>query len=244
VTNLTSNLLSITGLSAALSAVPGLPSVGTLISGITPNLASVQTAMDSLGKASQFAATASSTLSKGLDKLSTLTVDNVTGQLKESAVALANKVEGSAKALVAQGEAQVKALVSQGEAQAKALIANAEAQAKALFTQADSLVADVKKAAAFANTVDRASVDVATTKIFGSAKIPTPNFGAPNSASIAAALDISKAQAELKNLQAQGGALLSQAQGLANQAQNLAGQAQGAANNLLATSKTAVNQLG
>jgi hypothetical protein len=64
-TDLTSNLTSIKGLSASLSTVPGIPSLGTLTSGITPNLTSVKTAMDTLAKGSQFAATASSTLTRG-----------------------------------------------------------------------------------------------------------------------------------------------------------------------------------
>ena len=215
VTNLTSNLTGIAGLSAALSAVPGLPSLGTLTSGITPNLASVQTAMNVLGKASQFASTAASTLSGGLDKLSNLKLSDLPSASDLLAKAQ-GQISGQASALVGQLKGQVSALAGQAEAQAKALLAQAESQANALFTQADSLVADVKKAAAFTNTVDRASVDVAFTKILGSAKIPTPNFGTPDSASIAAALDISKAQAALKNLQGQGATLLGQAQGVAS----------------------------
>jgi len=108
-----------------------------------------------------------------------------------------------------------------------------------VLAQGDSLVSNVQKAAGFANTVNRASVDTAFTKILGSKKISVPSFGAdlPNSASVNAALDISKAQSMLQGLQGQ-------ATGLANQAQGLANQAQGQANNLLAGARTAVNQLG
>jgi hypothetical protein len=108
-----------------------------------------------------------------------------------------------------------------------------------VLAQGDSLVSNVQKAAGFANTVNRASVDTAFTKILGSKKISVPSFGAdlPSSASIGAALDISKAQSVLQGLQGQ-------ATGLANQVQGVAAQAQGQATNLLASARTAVNQLG
>jgi hypothetical protein len=241
VTALTSNLTSIKGLSALSSQIPGLPSLGSLTSGITPNLASVKTAMDSLGKASQFASTASSTLTGGLDKLSNLSVSNLTSNLP-SVSALTGQIQGQltgqATALVGQIQGQASALVGQAQAQVNALLAQAQGQFNSLIAQGDSLVSNVQKAAGFANTVNRASVDTAFTKILGSAKIPVPSFGAdlPSSASIGAALDISKAQSVLKNLQGQGTALL-------NQAQGLAGQAQGQANNLLASARTSVNQI-
>jgi hypothetical protein len=243
VTDLTSNLTSIKGL-----AIPDLPNIGSLTSGITPDLAGVKTAMDSLGKASQFASTASSTLTGGLDKLSNLSVADLTSKLP-SASAITDQLKGSAGALVEQLQGQVtgqaKALIANAQGQANALLAQAQGQFNSLIAQGDSLVSNVQKAAGFANTVNRASVDTAVTKILGSAKIPVPSFGAdlPSSASIGAALDISKAQAALKNLQGQGTALLNQAQGLASQAQGLVNQAQGQANNLLASARTSVNQI-
>ena len=232
VSNLTSNLTNITGLSASL--------------GITPNLMSVKTAMDTLGKASQFAATASSTLAGGLKSLSNLNVSNLS--LSNINVGnLADKLGGSATALAGQIQGQVagqaKALIGQAQGQVNALIGQAQGQFNSLIAQGDSLVSNVQKAAGFANTVNRASVDVAMTKIFGSSKIPTPSFGVPDSASIAAALDISKAQGVLKNLQGQATGLVNQAQGAASQAQGLVNQAQGQANNLLTSARTAVNQV-
>ena len=236
VTDLTSNLTSIKGL-----AIPGLPNIGSLTSGITPNLASVKTAMDGLGKASQFAATASSTLPSGVANLSNLNVSNLTSNLPSvSALTgqLQGQLTGQATALVGQIQGQASALVGQAQAQANALLSQAQGQFNSLIAQGDSLVSNVQKAAGFANTVNRATVDTAFTKILGSSKIPVPSFGAdlPDSASIGAALDISKAQAVLKNLQGQGTALLNQAQGLASQAQ-------GQANNLLASARTSVNQI-
>jgi hypothetical protein len=78
---------------------------------------------------------------------------------------------------------------------------------------------------------------MATTKIFGSAKIPTPNFGpiVAESKSLLAAVDISRAQSILKNLQGQGTVLLNQAQG---QATALAGQAQGQVTALASQART------
>jgi hypothetical protein len=241
VTDLTSNLTSIKGLSALSSQVPGLPSIGSLTSGITPNLASVKTAMDSLGKASQFASSASSTLSGGLDKLSNLSVSDLTSKLP-SASAITDQLKGSAGALAGQLQGQVtgqaKALLASAQGQANALLAQAQGQFNSLIAQGDSLVSNVQKAAGFANTVNRATVDTAFTKILGSAKIPVPSFGAdlPSSASIGAALDISKAQVALKNL-------TGQAQGLVNQAQGLVAQAPGQASNLLTQARTSVNQI-
>jgi hypothetical protein len=248
VTDLTSNLTSIKGLSALSSQVTGLPSLGSLTSGITPDLASVKTAMDSLGKASQFASTAASTLTGGLDKLSNLSVSNLTSNLPSvSALTgqLQGQLTGQATALAGQLQGQATALAGQLQGQANALLAQAQGQFNSLIAQGDSLVSNVQKAAGFANTVNRATVDTAFTKILGSSKIPVPSFGAdlPDSASIGAALDISKAQSVLKNLQGQGTALLSQAQGIASQAQGLVNQAQGQANNLLASARTSVNQI-
>jgi hypothetical protein len=219
VTNLTSNLTKITGLGATL--------------GITPNLMSVKTAMDALGKASQFAATASSTLTSGLKSLSNLNVSNLS--LSNLNVGnLADKLGGSATALAGQIQGQVagqaKALIGQAQGQVNALIGQAQGQFNSLISQGDSLVSNVQKAAGFANTVNRAGVDVAMTKIFGSSKIPTPSFGVPDSASIAAALDISKAQGMLKNLQGQGSTLFGQAQ---SQATNLGGISQSQATQLI-----------
>ena len=250
-TSLTSNLTSIKGLSASLSVVPGIPSLGTLTSGITPNLTSVKTAMDTLAKGSQFAATAASTLTGGLDKLSNLNVGSLTanlpsasalaGQLQGRALAAAGQLQGQitgqARALIGQAEGQAQALIGQAQAQANALLVQAQGQFDLLRSQGDKLVASVERAAGFANTVNRASIDVATTKIFGSAKIPTPNFGpiVAESKSLLAAVDISRAQGILKNLQGQGTALLNLAQG---QATALAGQAQGQVTALAGQART------
>jgi hypothetical protein len=225
VSGLSTNLTNIQGLPAGLTSLPGLPSLGSLTSGITPTLPSVKTAMDTLAKGSQFAASASSTLTSGLDKISNISVSGLTSQLP-SVSSLTTQLGGQATQLAGQAQAQAGALAGQLQGQANALLGQAQSQINALLGQGDKLVASVQKAAGYSNTVNRATVDVATTKIFGSDKIPTPNFGPklPDSASIEAALDIKKAQGILKDLQTQGTALVNQAQGqvsaLATAAQN------------------------
>ena len=248
VTDVTSNLTNIQGIVPVLGTVPGIPEIGSLTSGITPNLMSVKTAMDTLGKASQFASTASSTLSSGLGNLSNLSVGGIGDKLSNISLnGIGDKIGGSATALAGQLQGQLagqaKALIGSAQAQVNALISQAQGQVQGLLAQGQGLVSSVQQAAGFANTVNRATVDTAFTKILGSAKIPTPSFGSLDSSSIGAALDISKAKSVLGGLQNQATGLINQAQGvagqataLAGQATALAGQAQGAANNLIAQS--------
>ena len=222
-TGLTSNLTSIKGLSS-LAAFPG---IGSLSSGITPNLASVQTAMNSLGKVSQFATTAASSLTGGLNNLSNFNVGSLTASLP-SVSGITSQLQGQAGALLGQLQGQTGALLG---------------QFSALQAQGDSLVASVQKAAGFSNTVNRATVDVAMVKIFGSSKIPVPGLGAavPNSASLAAALDIGAAQDKLKELQGGASRLLSGVQnavgsslgGINSQVTALTSTARGAVNSLV-----------
>jgi hypothetical protein len=235
-----SNQTSIKGMTPLVGGLLGTIGLSALS---INNLMSVKTGMDLLGKASQFAATASSALSSGLDKLSNVSLDNLTASLP-SLDSITGKLEGAATNLAGQLKGQATALIGQAEAQANALIAQAQAQVNSILAQGQGLVASVEKAAGFANTIDRAAVDTAFTKILGSDKISVPSFGAPDSASIAAALDISKAQNILQGLQGQATALASQAQGAVNQATALASQAQSQAGTLLATARSSVNQIG
>jgi hypothetical protein len=222
-----SNLAAYAGIGIGLlSKIPNL-NLGSLLSGTTPGLPSVKTAMDVLGKASQFATTAASTLQRGLENFS---VSDLTSKLPNVST-ITSQLQG-------QITGQATALIGQVQGQATALIGQAQGQFDALRSQGDSLVASVQNAAGFSNTVNRASVDVAMTKIFGSNKIPLPSLGPnlPDSASIKAALDINKAETVLKDLQGQGTALLNQAQG---QVAGLTNQVQGQANSLLDQARTA-----
>jgi hypothetical protein len=88
--------------------------------------------------------------------LSNLNVGSLTANLP-SASALAGQLQG--RALSAAGQLQ-----GQITGQAQALIGQAQGQFDLLRAQGDKLVAAVQQAPGFANTVDRASIDVATTK--------------------------------------------------------------------------------
>jgi hypothetical protein len=243
-----SNLAAYAGVGIGLlSKIPNL-NLGSIFSGGTPSLPSVKTAMDVLGKASQFATTAASTLQKGLGSLGNLSLDNVslsslTGNLPNLSSLTAglpnlSSLTGNLPNLssLTAGLPNVSSLTSQlpnlGSLNVTSLLGGT----------GDSLVASVQKAAGFSNTVNRATVDVAMSKIFGSNKIPLPSLGPnlPDSASIMAALDISKAEGVLKNLQGQGSALLNQAQG---QVAGLANQVQGQANSLLTQARTVANRI-
>jgi hypothetical protein len=88
----------------------------------------------------------------------------------------------------------------------------------------DDLVSGTKVAAGYSNTVNRATLDVAMTKIIGSTKVPTPLFDFPsiNSISLNASADITAAANILQNIKSQGGALLSQVQNVTNSVTNIA----------------------
>jgi len=233
-TNQSSSTLASIGV-IGLGLASNIPNLGSLLSGTTSGLPSVQTAMNILGKASQFASTAASTLTSGLSSLtaglpslSSLTaglpnLDSLTAGLP-SLGSLTSKLPdiGALTANLPSISDLTSKLPDFSNLDVSSLLSGA----------GDSLVADVKKAAGFVNTVDRASVDVAMTKIFGSSKIPVPGLGSnlPDTASISAALDITAAQNKLQELQSQGTALISQVQGQAG--------------SILAQARSAVSQLG
>ena len=99
----------------------------------------------------------------------------------------------------------------------------------------DDLVSGTKVAAGYSNTVNRATLDVAMTKILGSSKIPTPIFDFPsiNSISLNASSDITAAANILQNLKSQGGAILSQVQNVTNTVANFKNNPGGVISNAL-----------
>jgi hypothetical protein len=242
-----SSLTSITGI-GSLPGLSSLPSLGSLTSGITPNLASVQSAMNSLGKASQFATSAASNLTGALGNVGNLSLSSLTGSLP-SVSALTGQLTGKATALAGQLQGQASALLGQAQGLA-GNFANINVSGL-LGGTGDSLVASVQKAAGFSGTVNRATVDVAMVKVFGSNKIPVPGLGAnlPDSSSIAAALDIGKAQTVLKDLQGQGSRLLGGVQnaigsslgGITSQVTALSGSVQQQATTLARSATTVFN---
>ena len=197
----TSNQVSITGQPASIYNNINL---NTITAGGVIGLAAIQTGMNVLGKASQFAANAASTLGGAIGNISLSGIGNSISNISLSGIG--NSLSSLTANLpnvssLTANLPSLSSLTGQLEGQAKALLAQAEGQLSPLIAQGDSLVASVQQAAGFANTVNRATVDVAMTKIFGSSKIPTPGFGTADSASVGAAADIAQAKTMLQNLQ-------------------------------------------
>jgi len=243
-----SNLAAYAGIGIGLlSKIPNL-NLGSIFSGGTPSLPSVKTAMDALGKASQFASTAASTLQRGLSNLSIANVSlpSLTS-LTSGLPSLSSLTAGLPNLSSLSGNLPSISSLTANLPNVSSLTSQLPNFSDVNVTSllggtGDSLVASVQKAAGFSNTVNRASVDVAMTKIFGSNKIPLPSLGPnlPDSASIKAALDINKAETVLKDLQGQSTALLNQVQG---QVAGLSNQVQGQANSILAQARTVTNRI-
>jgi hypothetical protein len=233
ISSITSKLPSIGSLTSTL---PGIPSLGTLSQGIVPGLPTVKTAMDTLAKSSQFATSATGTLNSltnlggtNLGSLSNLS-DTATGALS-SLSGVTGKLTGAATGALNNLTGAIPNLGNFSSLSRLTDLLGSGASG-ILGGVSDSLVAGVKPAGGFSNTVNRATVDVATAKIFGSSKIPTPSFGYPDPSSptVAAILDISAAQEKLKGLQSGASSLLGTVQnaigsslgGITSQVNNLA----------------------
>jgi hypothetical protein len=210
ISTLASGLPSIGALTSSITNIPGVPSLGTLTSGIVPGLPSEKTAMDILGKASQFATGATNPLTSltnlGGVNLSSLTA--LTGTATGGITSLAgvgNAVSGLQATITGAVTNLPNALPSLANFSSLSKLTDllGTNASSILIGTTDSMVAAVQPAAGFNNTVNRATVDVATAKILGSDKIPTPGFGYPDPSSptVAAILDISAAQDKLKALQ-------------------------------------------
>jgi hypothetical protein len=237
ISSLTSSLPSIGTLTSKL---PGIPSLGTLTEGIVPGLPSVQTAMDTLGKASQFATGATNPLTS-LSNLGGVNLPSLSG-LTSSLPSLNSLTAGlpslSSLTTGLPSLGSLTAGLPNFSSLSKLTDLLGSGASGILGGVSDSLVAATQPAAGFSNTVNRATVDVATAKIFGSNKIPTPSFGYPDPSSptVAAILDISAAQDRLKALQSGAAGLLGSVQnsigsslgGITSQVNTLASTATGA----------------
>ena len=93
-----------------------------------------------------------------------------------------------------------------------------------------SLVTSVQPAAGFTNTVDRATVDAALTRVIGSDKIASPSFSLPDFSSLGVTADITQAKTLLSQAQTTGQAVINQGQALYAQGQSIATAATGAFN--------------
>jgi hypothetical protein len=251
VTSLASGAIASTG--AAFASVgqvtdvnSAITAAGKVTSAVNQDIGALVTTASKIGTA------ATTAWAKGQDVLNDpgKYADKLLAGAEDKAKALVANVEGQAKAAIAGAKAQAEAIVAQGK-QAIDNIAKAAKNAVAFAdTKLTSLVAGVKKAAAFANTVDRSTVDTAVTRVIGSEKIPSPTYELPNKLAEGIKQDLAKAQEVLKTAQqtgqaivnqgqaiiAQGQAAVAQGQALANQvqgqAQSIAGQATGQFNNL------------
>lgn len=194
INSLTSSLPSV---SALTSKLPTFTNIGTLIEGQIPGLPTVKTAMDTLGKASSFATSATSPLTS-LNNLGGVNVNTLTA----SATGALNNLQGAATGALTNLTSNLPSVGNFGSLNKITDLLGSKG-AGIFGGNSDSLVAATLPAGGFSNTVNRATVDVATAKIFGSNKIPTPSFGYPDPSSptVAAILDISAAQSKLKELQ-------------------------------------------
>jgi len=107
----------------------------------------------------------------------------------------------------------------------------------------NGLVSQVKSAAAFAGTVNRATVDGAVNRILGSDKIPIPTFSPPSPEALSNLADINKAKAVLKDIQTQAGSVVNQVRTTVGQAQQIAGQAQTTIASIQGQGATLINRI-
>lgn len=206
---LTSSLPSVSSLTS------NLPSLSTLTSGL-PSLNSLTNNiqnLDVLGKASQFATNFSNPLTSlnnlGNFNLSSLTsgVPNLSS-LTSSIPGISSLTAGLPS--ITSLTAGLPSLSSLGNFGSLTSLPGLDAIGGLFGGGGDSLVSSTQVAAGYSNTVNRATVDTAFTKILGNSKIPTAVFEypSPNSLSLNASADITAAQNFLQGLQATGKKLL------------------------------------
>jgi hypothetical protein len=216
----------LSGLSGSLSTTVG--NIGQSVSSLTSNL-------DITGKAAQFA-TAFSNPTSAITNLANTDVGALaTGALDNATAAVSGAIDNATAAATGAVSSAIDAVNGQISNVTDKLNGLSNLSLDSLSNifggGAGDLVAKVQTAAGFTNTTNRATLDVAFSKILGSSKIPLPSFEAPsaNSLSLSSLADISSAATILQNLKSQGGALLSQVSqaqntvtGLISQAQNTA----------------------
>ena len=180
--SLTSNLPSISSLTS------NLPSISSL----TDNIQN----LDVLGKASQFAAGFSNPLTS-LNNLGGVDLTSLTAGLP-SLGSLTSSLPS------------ISSLGNFGSLASFPGLGSLGSLGGLFGGGGDSLVSSTQVAAGYSNTVNRATVDTAFTKILGDSKIPgaTFDYPSPNSLSLNASADITAAQNALEGLKAAGNKLL------------------------------------
>jgi hypothetical protein len=183
--------------STLLTGVGNLPSLGSIninqltsgLSNLSPaNLSNLTATLNNLGKSSQF----SMNFANPLSNLSNISLGGLQGQLTGAVGNLQGQLTGAVGNLQGQLTSSIGRLTN-------------------LFSGSGDLVSGTQVAAGFNNTVNRATVDAAVTRILGNSKIPTPGFEYPSPASLAQKLDIAQAQSVLQGLKRQTSAVFGQA---------------------------------
>jgi hypothetical protein len=217
-------------------------------------LSGVNNVQSAIGNVGANLGNAASALGTNLTNAAGAAVGQVTGQ--------ANALVGQANALAGQVKANVGALVQNASKFGTAAtdlwtkgiptnISGLQDQIGKMskfavgFAQdkLNGLVSQVKSAAAFAGTVNRATVDGAVNRILGSDKIPIPTFSPPSPEALGNLADINKAKAVLKDIQTQAGAVVNQVKTTVGQAQQIAGQAQATIASIQGQGATLVNRI-
>jgi hypothetical protein len=220
--------------SGVLSDLSG--SFNGLIDGVGGNLSELTSSLDITGKAGQFAAAFGDPLAS-LNSLGSLTgsLSSLTGSLGSlgsltgslgSLGSLAGSLGSLTGSLGSLGSL-AGSLGSLGGLFGSLGGLGSLGAIGGLFGGGDGLTSATQVAAGYSNTVNRATVDVAMTKIIGSSKVPPLiyDFPSPNSISLNASSDITAAANILQNLKSQGVSLLNQGQNAINTVTNLAGSA-------------------
>ena len=228
--SLTSNLPSISSLTSNLPSISSLTSNLPSISSLTSNLPSISSLTDNiqnldvLGKASQFAAGFSNpltslnnlggvdltSLTAGLPSLGSLSLPSLgsltSGLPDISSLTSAIPDLGS----LTSSLPSISSLGNFGSLASFPGLGSLGSLGGLFGGGGDSLVSSTQVAAGYSNTVNRATVDTAFTKILGNSKIPgaTFDYPSPNSLSLNASADITAAQNALEGLKAAGNKLL------------------------------------
>ena len=216
VSNITDQVSSIS--SGVLSELSG--SFNGLVDGLGGNLSELTSSLDITGKAGQFATAFGDPLAS-LNDLGSLT-SSLTGSLGSL-----GSLTGSLGSLTGSLGSLTGSLGSLGGLFGSLGGLGSLGAIGGLFGGGDGLTSATQIAAGYSNTVNRATVDVAMTKIIGSSKVPPLiyDFPSPNSISLNASSDITAAANILQNLKSQGVSLLNQGQNAINTVTNLAGSA-------------------
>ena len=200
--------------------------LNSTISGLTTDLTNNIQNLNILGKASEFASGFSNPLT-GLSNLGDFNLDSLTSGLPDTKIItqLGSDLLGQASDLASTLTSGVQDLVGNLTDSLGGLFGDLSGSLGSLGDFAslgdlaglgslgdigglfggggDSLVSATQVAAGYSNTVNRAAVDTAFSKILGSPKIPRPSFevATKNSSSVSASADISYAQTQLTSEQ-------------------------------------------